>query len=99
MVESHSILWNIGRIVTVGCIAFLSLNIPMIKIKRRFSLWLRNTSEWIYLTHLVFFYLLDKFVGLENFEMTCLIIFIEISLALLLYNSLSEKRGIFQVLL
>lgn len=22
VVESHSILWNIGRIVTVGCIAF-----------------------------------------------------------------------------
>ena len=99
VVESHSILWNIGRIVTVGCIAFLSLNIPMIKIKRRFSLWLRNASEGIYLTHLVFFYLFNKYVDLGNFEMTCLIIFVEISLALLLYNSLSEKRGIFQILL
>lgn len=99
VVESHSILWNIGRIVTVGCIAFLSLNIPMIKIKRRFSLWLRNASEWIYLTHLVFLYLFDKYVDLGNFEMTCLIIFVEISLALFLYNSLSEKRGIFQILL
>lgn len=97
--ESHSILWNIGRIVTVGCIAFLSLNIPMIKIKRRFSLWLRNASEGIYLTHLVFLYLFDKYVDLGNFEMTCLIIFVEISLALLLYNSLSEKRGVFQILL
>ena len=99
VVESHSILWNIGRIVTVGCIAFLSLNIPMIKIKRRFSLWLRNASEVIYLTYLVFLYLFDKYIDLGNFEMTCLIIFVEISLALLLYNSLSEKRGIFQILL
>ncbi len=97
--ESHSILWNIGRIVTVGCIAFLSLNIPMIKIKNRFSLWLRNTSEWIYLTHLVFLYIFDKFVGLGSFEMTCLVIFIEISLALLLNDSLSEKRDVFQMLL
>lgn len=99
VVGSHSILWNIGRIVTVGCIAFLSLNIPMIKIKRKFSLWLRNASEGIYLTHLVFLYLFDKYVDLGNFEMTCLIIFVEISLALLLYNSISEKRGIFQILL
>lgn len=99
VVGSHSILWNIGRIVTVGCIAFLSLNIPMIKIKRKFSLWLRNASEMIYFTHLVFLYLFDKYVDLGNFEMTCLIIFVEISLALLLYNSISEKRGIFQILL
>lgn len=80
-------------------LTLLSLNMPMIKIENKFSLWLRNTSEWIYLTHLVFLYLLDKFVGLGNFEMTFIIIFIEISLALLLYNSLSEKRGSFQILL
>lgn len=80
-------------------LTLLSLNMPMIKIENKFSLWLRNTSEWIYLTHLVFLYLLDKFVCLGNFEMTFIIIFIEISLALLLYNSLSEKRGIFQILL
>lgn len=97
--ESHSILWNVGRNMTVVFLVFLSLNIPMIKIKNRFSLWLRNASEWIYLTHLVFLYLFDKYVDLGNFEMTCLIIFVEISLALFLYNSLSEKRGIFQILL
>lgn len=97
--ESHSTLWNVGRIITVACIAFLTLNIPMIKIKNRFSLWLRNTSEWIYLTHLVFLYIFDKFVCLGNFKMTCLIIFIEISLALLLNNSLSEKKKVFKMLL
>lgn len=97
--ESHSILWNVGRIITAAGIAFLTLNIPMITIKNRFSLWLRNTSEWIYLTHLVFLYMFDKFVGLGNFEMTCLILVIEISLALLLNNSLSEKRDVFQMLL
>lgn len=97
--ESHSIFWNVGRIITVAGIGFLTLNIPMIKIKNRFSLWLRNTSEWIYLTHLVFLYIFDKFVGLGSFEMTCLVIFIEISLALLLNDSLSEKRDVFQMLL
>ena len=97
--ESHSTLWNVGRIITVSAISFLTLNIPMIKIKNGFSLWLRHTSEWIYLTHLVFLYIFDKFVGLGNFEMTCLIIFIEISLALLLNNSLSKKRDVFQMLL
>ena len=97
--EAHSTLWNVGRIITVAGIAFLTLNIPMIKIKNGFSLWFRNTSEWIYLTHLVFLYIFDKFVGLGNFGMTCLIIFIEISLALLLNNYLSEKSGVFQILL
>ena len=99
MFESHSIFWNVGRIITVAGIGFLTLNIPMIKIKNRFSLWLRNTSEWIYLTHLVFLYIFDKFVVLGSFEMTCLVIIIEISLALLLNDSLSEKRDVFQMLL
>lgn len=52
-----------------------------------------------FILHLVFLYLFDKYVDLGNFEMTCLIISVEISLALFLYNSLSEKRGVFQILL
>ena len=97
--ESHSILWNVGRLLTVVFLAFLSLKVPMIKIKNGLCLWLRNTSEWIYLTHLVFLFVFDQLVSLGNFEMTSLIFFIEISLALLLYDSLSQKRGIFQILL
>lgn len=43
--ESHSLLWNVGRIMTAVFLTLLSLNIPMIKIGNGFSLWLRNTSD------------------------------------------------------